>query len=102
MKNLSQEEWSTQSSSSKNSVIIDVRTPQEWSEGIIPGAVKLNIMDTDHFIEELKKLDNQKEYFVYCRSGARSGKACEMMDDLGFKSASNLVGGILEWSGEIE
>jgi rhodanese-related sulfurtransferase len=102
MKNLSQEEWKTLASSSENSIIIDVRTPQEWAEGIIPGAIQLDIRNTDHFIDEIKKLDRQKEYFVYCRSGARSGQACQMMDQLGFESASNLVGGILEWNGDLE
>jgi rhodanese-related sulfurtransferase len=38
---------------------------------------------------------------VYCRSGARSAKACEIMNELGFENAYNLLGGILAWNGEI-
>lgn len=100
MENLDQNSWKEKLNASENAVLLDVRTPKEWAEGIIPGAEKLDIMDTDAFLEALKKMDQSKEYFVYCRSGNRSGQACQVMDQLGFQAAYNLEGGILEWKGE--
>lgn len=102
MSNLSQEDWKKKYAVSENAVILDVRTPEEWAEGIIPGAIKINILDPQHFQDEINKLEKEKAYFVYCRSGARSGQACQFMSGLGFNSAFNLMGGILEWDGEIE
>jgi rhodanese-related sulfurtransferase len=46
------------------------------------------------------KLEKRKNYYVYCRSGARSAKACEVMNELGIENTFNLTGGIL-WNGEI-
>ena len=43
----------------------------------------------------------KSNYFVYCRSGARSAQACQLMSQLGFTSTYNLLGGILEWEGEV-
>ena len=101
MADLTQQEWKDSLKSSKDAVILDVRTPEEWSEGIIEGAIKINLMETDNFINEVDKLDKEKSYFVYCRSGNRSGQACQYMESKGFKAAYNLTGGILEYSGEL-
>ena len=46
-------------------------------------------------------LDKSKNYYVYCRSGARSANACAIMNELGFENAYNLLGGIIEWDGDI-
>lgn len=100
MENLSQSEWKSKLDSSDNSVILDVRTPAEWSEGIIPNAVKVNFLDSATFVEKIEKLDKNKNYFVYCRSGNRSGQTCQIMDQLGFKESYNLIGGMMEWKGE--
>ena len=48
------------------------------------------------------KGDKDKNYYVYCRSGNRSGQACKIMNQLGFKNAYNLIGGMMQWQGEIE
>ena len=47
----------------------------------------------------LEGLDPSKAYFVYCRSGARSARACQIMGQMGFATTFNLLGGILEWEG---
>ena len=47
----------------------------------------------------LEGLDPSKVYFVYCRSGARSARACQIMGQMGFATTFNLLGGILEWEG---
>ena len=54
------------------------------------------------FISEIDKLDKSKSYFIYCKSGARSGQTCELMKQKGFKKVYNLEGGILGWTGELE
>tara|TARA_B100000508_G_scaffold141091_1_gene146301 strand:+ start:27853 stop:28161 length:309 start_codon:yes stop_codon:yes gene_type:complete len=102
MENLSQEDWKQKLSSTDDAIILDVRTPQEWAEGIIPGAEKLDFLDSSNFMNEIKEMDKDKNYFVYCRSGNRSGQACQIMDQLGFKGAFNLIGGMMEWQGETE
>ena len=59
-------------------------------------------MSDSDFKEKLEKLDKEKVYYVYCRSGSRSGKTCSMMADMDFKEMYNLVGGMLDWEGEVE
>jgi len=99
MKNLTQAEWSA-AITNENTVVLDVRTPNEWAEGIIENAVLINIMDAQSFMDAIEKLDKSKNYYVYCRSGARSGQACQVMNSIGINEANNLSGGILEWGGK--
>lgn len=101
MANLTQEDWIKQLEEDNNSVVLDVRTQGEVDLGIIPNAIHIDIYKGQGFIYELEELDKTKTYFVYCRSGARSGQACAIMNQLGFDNAYNLVGGINEWKGEI-
>jgi rhodanese-related sulfurtransferase len=46
-------------------------------------------------------LDKSKNYYVYCRSGARSEQACHLMSQMGFENTFNLLGGIMQWQGEV-
>lgn len=101
MADLTQEEWAKMSAEDSNGVILDVRTPEEVEEGIIGDAIHLDIYTGQAFVDALEKLDKSKNYYVYCRSGNRSGQACAIMNSLGFANAYNLKGGILEWEGEI-
>ena len=80
---------------------MDVRTPEEVAEGMIPNAVNINISDPHGFMEKLQTLDQSVRYFVYCRFGARSAQACAVMNQMGFKDTRNLLGGILEWQGAV-
>ena len=98
--NLSQEEWVAQMEADTNVVILDVRTEDECNEGIIEGSINIDIHKGQDFITEIEALDKTKKYYVYCRSGARSGKACQIMNELGFESAYNLEGGMMGWEGE--
>jgi rhodanese-related sulfurtransferase len=100
MKNITQTEWNELISSDDNNVILDVRTPSEWSEGIIENAVLINIMEPQSFMESIEELDKSKNYYIYCRSGGRSGQACQVMDSIGFGITYNLMGGMMEWNGE--
>ncbi|MER3318635.1 rhodanese-like domain-containing protein [Flagellimonas lutimaris] len=100
MADLSQEEWEEQMKNDDNAFMLDVRTPQEFEEGYIPGAVNIDIYLGQGFLEELGKLDKSKNYYVYCRSGARSGQACAIMNSIGIENAYNLEGGFMNWEGE--
>ncbi|MDD5151110.1 MAG: rhodanese-like domain-containing protein [Flavobacterium sp.] len=99
--NLTQEDWVSQLESDENTVILDVRTENECNEGIIPNSINIDIYKELEFIQELELLDKSKNYYVYCRSGARSAKACDAMNNLGFENTYNLLGGFLGWDGEI-
>jgi rhodanese-related sulfurtransferase len=85
---------------SPDAVIIDVRTTGETFDGIIPNALHIDIMG-GAFMDEVKKLDPSKAYYVYCRSGNRSGAACSAMAQAGFSRVYNLIGGMMEWNGEL-
>ena len=99
--NLTQEDWVSQFEADENSVLLDVRTEVECNEGIIPNSINIDIYEGQAFIDKLEALDKSKNYYVYCRSGMRSAKACEIMNQLGFENAYNLIGGITEWDGEV-
>lgn len=100
MANLSQQEWEEQLSKDDNSFILDVRTPEEIEEGYIPHAKNIDIYLGQEFIDELEKLDKSKNYYVYCRSGNRSGQACAIMNSIGIDNTYNLEGGFMNWEGE--
>lgn len=99
MKELSQEEWREQVEKDDNAVILDVRTKEEVDEGYIPEAKNLDIYKGREFVDEIGKLDKSKNYYVYCRSGARSAQACTLMDQMGFNKTFNLIGGFSQWQG---
>ena len=76
--------------------IIDVRTPEEFAEGHLPGADLIDISAAD-FDSRIEALDRSATYFVYCRSDNRSGQATALMADLGFESIYELEGGTVAW-----
>jgi len=102
MNELSPTEWAELHSQTPEAVILDVRTEEEFESGYIKGALNLDIRGGADFISSLEKLDKSKAYFVYCRSGARSGQACQLMGQMGFENAYNLEGGVLAWEGDLE
>ncbi len=99
--NLSQQEWEDQLEKDENAFILDVRTPEELEEGYIPNAINIDFYLGQDFLNEVQKLDKGKNYYVYCRSGNRSGQACAIMNSVGFKNAYNLEGGFMNWEGEV-
>jgi len=100
MKNLNQEEWKKALTTNTNYVLLDVRSPQECQAGMQENASQLNFLDQEVFMSGLEALDKSKDYFVYCRSGARSSNACAVLAQKGFTSF-NLLGGMLEWDGKV-
>ncbi|MBQ0117616.1 MAG: rhodanese-like domain-containing protein, partial [Flavobacterium sp.] len=91
--------WWEKAQQDADGIILDVRTTEEYQEVSIPNAVNINIFEQQAFFDFVEQLDKSKNYYVYCRSGARSGNACQIMNDLGFENAFNLSGGILAWQG---
>jgi rhodanese-related sulfurtransferase len=84
----------------RKAVVIDVRSPREFKQGHLPKAKNINVMDSN-FADKIARLDKDADYYVYCRSGARSKAAAKLMTRNGFESVTNLVGGISGWSGKI-
>ncbi|MBE6203631.1 MAG: rhodanese-like domain-containing protein [Rikenellaceae bacterium] len=80
--------------------IIDVRTPEEFSNGHIPGAVNIDI-DGEGFEAKVAQLDKSRPVAVYCRGGRRSKEAAEHMVSCGLE-VTELSDGILSWRGELE
>jgi rhodanese-related sulfurtransferase len=101
MINLAQLDWISQLESDNNSVILDVRTEEEWNEGMIPGAILNDIYKGQGFIYRLEELDKNKNYYVYCKAGGRSTQACNIMTQMGFENTYNLDGGFMNWQGEV-
>jgi rhodanese-related sulfurtransferase len=99
--NLTQQDWTEQLENDENAVVLDVRTEDEWSDGIITNALMIDINKGQFFINEIETLDKSKNYYVYCRSGVRSAKACDIMNELGFENTYNLLGGFMQWVGEV-
>ncbi|MBA4053281.1 MAG: rhodanese-like domain-containing protein [Marivirga sp.] len=83
-------------STDANVVLLDVRTPEEAEEGIIPGAVVMDFNASD-FKAKVAKLDKDKTYLVYCKVGGRSAKAITLMEDKGIKKVYHLDGGYVAW-----
>lgn len=77
--------------------IVDVRTPQETSRGIIPGALLIPVQELEQRWREIPK--DGKEVLVYCAGGERSAAACEFLSRQGFEKLHNLVGGFMSWTG---
>jgi len=77
--------------------LVDVRTPKEFSEGHLKNAVNIDFFDTS-FMEDMGKLDKNKELYIYCRSGNRSGKASKKLKAAGFTKVYDLEGGIIKWN----
>ena len=78
--------------------VVDVRTPGEYDEGHLEGALLVDLSGDD-FAGSIGELDRDGEYLVYCRSGNRSAQAVQIMRDLGFEQVWDLSGGIAAWEG---
>jgi len=100
--NLNQTDWVSQLEADENAVILDVRTDDEWNDGYIPNAINIDIYKGQGFIYDVDQLDKSKNYYVYCKAGARSEQACQLMNQLGFENTYNLLGGFMQWRGAVE
>lgn len=80
-------------------VLLDVRTPQEYREGRIPGSQNLPLQGLNRV--EVVVRDKTAPLFVYCYSGARSGQAVGLLQRMGYTNVRN-IGGIAGYSGPLE
>jgi rhodanese-related sulfurtransferase len=85
-----------QNKGNSNFVILDIRTPEEFRDGHIEGAVNVDFR-SPNFGAEIDRFDKNKTYFVYCRTGNRSHDALNLMGPLGFRSIVRLAGDINGW-----
>jgi rhodanese-related sulfurtransferase len=76
--------------------ILDIRPREEYEMEHIPGAVNLDY-DGHQFQEKVEKLDKEKNYLIYCKSGVRGGYFMDKMRDSGFHVAFNILGGFVGW-----
>jgi adenylyltransferase/sulfurtransferase len=79
--------------------LLDVREPNEWDIGHLPGAVRISVNELP---QRMNELDTAVEMVVYCRSGVRSGRAVDLLRGAGFRKVKNMTGGILRWSDEVD
>ena len=79
-----------------SAIILDVRQPEEFAEGHLAQAINLDWLNQTVFINGLAKLNKQKTYYVYCRSGRRSQAAAGKLKAEGFQVV-DLKGGCLHW-----
>ncbi|MBU7594977.1 rhodanese-like domain-containing protein [Metabacillus halosaccharovorans] len=96
MKQFTAKEVENMLTQGQNLNIIDVREVEEVEAGKIPGAIHIPLGLLEFRMNEL---DKSKEYILVCRSGGRSGRACQFLDSYGF-NVINMTGGMLDWEGE--
>jgi rhodanese-related sulfurtransferase len=79
-------------------IVLDVRTPDEYSEGHIEGAKNIDFLDDAKFKAEAAKLDKTKTYLVHCQAGGRSTKSLKTLQELGINNLIHLDDGFGGWS----
>lgn len=82
-------------------VILDVRTVDEYSNGHIPSAKNIDVLQSSAFKQQIESLPKNKTYLVYCRSGKRSATALNIMKESGFINVKHLEHGFSGWNGEV-
>jgi len=96
LKTVGVDEFENQIAAVQGEQLVDVRTPQEFAESHIKGAINIDFRNPN-FSDEIKKLDKTKPLLIYCRSGRRSGDALSVCKNLGFTTVYDLGGGIIAW-----
>ncbi len=76
------------------SLVVDVREPDEYESGHIPGAVLLPLSTV---LTNKSEFESDETVYVVCRSGGRSMQACEMLHDVGISNVVNVAGGTMGW-----
>ena len=92
---ISQEEFAKLST--KEIQLLDVRTPQEYQQGYIEGAILINFFDSDFVPKVSARFDKNKPLYIYCAVGGRSNKAAKKLISVGFDSIYDLKGGFNKW-----
>ncbi|MCG1027715.1 rhodanese-like domain-containing protein [Virgibacillus halodenitrificans] len=98
MKEITTTELAKKMETEKGLSIIDVREDEEVAQGMIPGAKHIRLSEIP---ERVNEMDKNEHHFIVCRSGGRSGKACEFLSSQGYE-VTNVAGGMLDWNGEVK
>jgi len=98
LNNLAAQDFSKKMTESKEPLLIDVRTEQEFASGHLNSAININYLSED-FWDQIEQLDTDRDIFVYCRTGRRSIRACTLMKNGGFDNDRlfNMDGGYALW-----
>ena len=83
----------------KKNILLDVRTPEEFAAGHVPGAINVDVKNAN-FEQEIQQLDPKKNYYIYWKSGVRAKSATEKMQKKGFKNARSFKDGMSTYKGE--
>jgi len=89
-------DFEKQVAATKEKVVLDVRTPDEYNRGHLPDAKLMNVND-GNFKQQLSTLQKDKPVYVYCAAGVRSNKAAKIMRQEGFTQVFELKGGLQAW-----
>jgi len=96
-RDLSADEFQTELTKNSSIQLLDVRTPEEFEQGHLDGALNYNIRSAD-FEKQAGSLDKTKPVFVYCLSGRRSASAASILVQKGFPEVHNMTGGLMKWN----
>ncbi len=83
--------------SSPKVIIVDIRTPAEFNEGHIKGALNIDYY-APNFDEQIAALDSNASYVLHCRSGGRSGRALSVLRENNLTNVTHLKGGVISWT----
>ena len=78
------------------SLVVDVREPDEYESGHIPGAI---LVPLSTVLSNTSEFESDETVYVVCRSGGRSMQVCEMLHDVGISNVVNVAGGTIGWIG---
>jgi len=83
--------------STKDALVFDVRTNEEFNLGHIKGSINIDFYDEKLFVDFFQKINKTKPIYIYCRSGNRSKKSSEILKKIGFVKVYDLLGGYKNW-----
>ena len=83
--------------STKDAIVFDVRTTEEFNLGHIKGSINIDFYDEKLFVDFFEKINKTKPIYIYCRSGNRSKKSSEILKKIGFVKVYDLLGGYKNW-----
>ena len=83
--------------STKDALVFDVRTTEEFNLGHIKGSINIDFYDEKLFVDFFEKINKTKPIYIYCRSGNRSKKSSEILKEIGFIKVYDLLGGYKNW-----
>jgi rhodanese-related sulfurtransferase len=83
--------------STKDALVFDVRTTEEFNLGHINGSINIDFYDEKLFVDFFEKINKTKPIYIYCRSGNRSKKSSEILKKIGFVKVYDLLGGYKNW-----